>query len=274
MTDQPSPSRVRAVLIDLDGVLYEGEQPVPGARDAIDWLVARAIPHLFLTNTTSRSREAVLAKLQKLGFRFGAEAILTPPIAARHWLERQGIERILPLVPDTTLEEFASFQCREPGDEVSAVIVGDMGERWNYQLLNGAFRSLMAEPAPVLIALGMTRYWRAEDGLRLDTAPFVHCLSHAVDREPLVLGKPAREFFRLALQLLDTAAEHTLMIGDDIRADVGGAQAAGLNGALVRTGKFQRQDLDGDIWPDLLLDSLADLPHWWRQGQHMDTAPD
>jgi len=54
------------------------------------------------------------------------------------------------------------------------------------------------------------------------------------------------------------------MIGDDIVGDVGGAQATGLTGILVRTGKFRPRDLEGDIRPDAVLDSVADLPQWWE----------
>jgi ribonucleotide monophosphatase NagD (HAD superfamily) len=67
-----------------------------------------------------------------------------------------------------------------------------LGEGWDFATLNRAFRLLMAEPHPRLIALGMTRYWRAADGLRLDTAPFVVALQHATGIAPVVLGKPDR----------------------------------------------------------------------------------
>ncbi len=253
----------RAVLIDLDGVLYEGEQPVPGARDALRWLNTKGVPHLFLTNTTSRPREAVRTKLQRLGFEFAAEAILTPAIATRHWLQQADLHRVLPLVPEATLQDLGDQTLCAPGEPADAVIVGDLAERWDYALLNQAFRTLMLEPQPALVALGMTRYWRAEDGLRLDTAPFVHCLAHASGLQPLVLGKPAGSFFQAALQLLDVNADQALMIGDDIQADIGGAQTSGLQGMLVRTGKFRPADLECDIHPDHVLDSLADLPQWW-----------
>jgi HAD superfamily hydrolase (TIGR01458 family) len=122
----------------------------------------------------------------------------------------------------------------------------------------------MAAPHPHLIALGMTRYWRAADGLRLDCAPFVAALQHATGIEPVVLGKPAKPFFETALRTLGTNAGETLMIGDDIRSDVGGAQRAGMPGMLVRTGKFRAADLGGEIRPDGVLRSIADLPEWWR----------
>ena len=141
-----------------------------------------------------------------------------------------------------------------------AVIVGDLGEGWDFATLNRAFRLLMAEPHPRLIALGMTRYWRAADGLRLDTAPFVVALQHATGIAPVVLGKPDRPFFAAALGKLGAEA---LMIGDDIRGDIGGAQGAGICGLLVRSGKFRPQDLRGEIQPDGVIDSIANLPAWW-----------
>jgi phosphoglycolate phosphatase-like HAD superfamily hydrolase len=69
----------RGALVDLDGVLYEGERPVPGAARVVAWLIEQGIPHLFLTNTTSRPRSAVAEKLARLGFRVGVNEILTPP---------------------------------------------------------------------------------------------------------------------------------------------------------------------------------------------------
>jgi ribonucleotide monophosphatase NagD (HAD superfamily) len=120
-------------------------------------------------------------------------------------------------------------------------------------------------PAAELIALGMTRYWQAPDGVRLDAAPFVAALEHATGRRAIVLGKPSREFFETAVHRLGLAPADTLMVGDDIRTDVAGAQAAGLKAALVRTGKFRTQDLEEGIRPDAVLDSIADLPAWWPQ---------
>jgi HAD superfamily hydrolase (TIGR01458 family) len=123
----------------------------------------------------------------------------------------------------------------------------------------------MAEPRPALIALGMSRYARGEDGLVLDVAPFVKALEHAADCEAVVMGKPAKTFFDAALVKLGALPARTVMIGDDIESDIGGAQAAGLVGVLVRTGKFRPADLEGRVRPDAILDSIADLPRWWDE---------
>jgi len=149
-------------------------------------------------------------------------------------------------------------------DGAAALVLGDLGKGWDFPTLNRAFRLLMADPSPPLIALGMTRYWRAPDGLRLDVAPFVKALEHAAGVEAVVLGKPAPGFFGEALALVGAGAGNVLMIGDDIVTDVGGAQQAGMAGMLVRTGKYRPADLAGDIRPDAVLDSIADLPGWWQ----------
>ena len=81
----------------------------------------------------------------------------------------------------------------------------------------------------------------------------------------VVLGKPAKSFFEAALLALDATPSETVTIGDDIVGDVRGAQQAGLQGILVRTGKFLESDLAGQIQPDAVLDSIAQLPEWWEQ---------
>lgn len=225
-----------------------------------------------MTNTTSRPRAAIVDKLARLGIAVEADEILTPPLAASAWLAERGISRAALFVNPATRADFTGVIPLPPDAEegAEAVILGDLGAGWDYATINRAFRLLMAEPSPLLIALGMTRYWRAPDGLRLDTAPFVAALKHATGVEPIVLGKPARPFFEAALTALGSTAADTLMIGDDIRSDIAGAQAAGLKTLLVRTGKFRAADLDTEIRPDGVIDSIADLPAWW---QRTDPAP-
>jgi HAD superfamily hydrolase (TIGR01458 family) len=255
---------MQALLLDLDGVFYVGSSMVPGADLTATWLEQARIPHLFVTNTTSRPRRALVEKLQRFGIEAPEAAILTPPVAAAAWLHKRGIQRLAVYVPAATREEFQDFETADPASDerVDAVVVGDLGEEWDFATLNHAFNQLMRDPQPKLVALGMTRYWRAADGLRLDTAPFVMALSHASGVEPMVLGKPATPFFRTALDLLGTPPEATVMVGDDLDADVGGAQQAGLAGVLVRTGKY-RVDRTDAVQPDAVLDSVAELRSWW-----------
>jgi HAD superfamily hydrolase (TIGR01458 family) len=140
-----------------------------------------------------------------------------------------------------------------------------LGSAWDFRTLNRAFRLLHSNPAATLIALGMTRFWKDQDGVSLDAAPFVAALEHATGRKAVVFGKPAQAFFYGAAQRLDVPPGEILMMGDDVETDIAGAQHAGLKGALVRTGKFRPSDLDGLVRPWLVLDSIAALPAWWDQ---------
>ena len=259
---------MRGILFDLDGVLYNGEEPIAGAAEAVEWVRGHHIPHLFVTNTTSRGAGVIARKLSGLGIPAGTEEILTPPKAAVAWLADRPRGTLALFVPPKTRGEFAGFEVLPDAAETGAeyVIVGDLGERWDFPTLNRAFRLLHHNPAATLIALGMTRYWQAPDGVRLDAAPFVAALEHATGRRATVLGKPSREFFEAAVGRLGLVPADALMIGDDIRTDIAGAQAAGLKAALVRTGKFRAPDLDESIRPDAVLDSIADLPAWWASG--------
>jgi HAD superfamily hydrolase (TIGR01458 family) len=255
------------VLLDLDGVVYVGDQPVPGAAGTVDWLAREGVPYRFLTNTTSRPRRAIVDKLAGLGIAADADMILTPAVAAVAWLRRHDIERPALFVPDATAAEFVELGPLTDGVDGSAgaVIVGDLGEGWEYGTLNRALRQLMSDPAPPLVALGMTRYWRAEDGLRLDVGAFVRALEYAAGRTAVVVGKPDPAFYATAVDALGLEAGQVVMVGDDIRNDVEGAQRAGLTGVLVRTGKFSASDLTAEISPDAMLDSIADLPRWWAE---------
>lgn len=255
---------MKAILFDLDGVFYVGDQPIAGALDVLAWCSRENIPYLFVTNTTSRSTQSIVDKLSGFGIQTEPAKIMSPPVAAINWLKQQGLQRISLYMGEQTRTMFSEFQVvTSPNEPTQAVIVGDMGEAWTYAKLNQAFRQCMQSPPPRLIALGMTRYWRAEEGLRLDAGAFVSALQYASGLAPVVLGKPAGEFFLAAVHQLGISPVQVVMVGDDIRGDIGGAQSAGLRALLVRTGKFQEADLDADIQPDAVLDSVADLPGWW-----------
>lgn len=256
---------VRGLLLDIDGVLYVGDEVVPGAAEAVAWLQKNDVPHLFVTNTTSRPRSSVVAKLAGLGIAVNESDVLTPALAAADWLRSRAPGRAAIFVPDATASDLADVQplAADAQDGASAVVVGDLGDQWDFTTLNRAFRLLMSADRPPLVALGMTRYWRAHDGLRLDTGPFVRALEYATGATAVVLGKPDQAFYATAVARL-RLADDVVMVGDDVRTDVEGAQKAGLRGVLVRTGKASSVDLPADVVPDAVLDSVADLPHWWR----------
>jgi HAD superfamily hydrolase (TIGR01458 family) len=242
--------RVAGLLVDLDGTLYVGGEPVEGAREAIGKLKASGLLIRYVTNTTRKPRREVLEHLLSLGFEVEEAEIFTPARAAASLI---GDKSCFPLVDESLLEDLEGIRLTE--DRPDHVLVGDLGEGFTYDRLNAAFRCLMN--GAELIALQSNRYWRREDGLALDAGPFVAALEYASGKNATVVGKPEEGFFRLALEDLGLGSDEVAMVGDDAEADVAGAQAAGLTGILVRTGKY-RPGVEGR--PDLLLDSIACLP--------------
>jgi HAD superfamily hydrolase (TIGR01458 family) len=224
----------RGALLDLDGVLYVGRQPLSGAAAALARLRAAGLPLGFVTNTTRRSRRVIRADLAAMGFAIADGELFTPARAAREWIVAHGVSPLLLIHPGLA-EDFADLR-----RGTDAVVVGDAGDGFTYAALNQAFRLLIAG-AP-LLALATNRYFRDADGLSLDAGPFVAALEHASGAHALLFGKPAPEFFRAALAALGCRPEDCVMIGDDVEADVNGAIAAGLGGILVRTGKYRPED--------------------------------
>src|SRR5947207_10516622 len=127
--------------------------------------------------------------------------------------------------------DFAGIELVESDADV--VVIGGAEELLTYEAMNAAFRMLMN--GAVLLAMHTNLYWKASDGLRLDSGPYVRALEIASGKQATVLGKPNREFFEQALQVIGLSlqdAHQAIMVGDDIEKDVGGAQRAGFRGSL------------------------------------------
>jgi HAD superfamily hydrolase (TIGR01458 family) len=248
---------VKALLVDLDGVLYVENEPVPGARDAVTRLQRSPLILRFVTNTTSRSRPATLKKLRRLGFEVADDELVTPAaLAVQHCLQA-GRHRASLVMDRDVKEDFAELQ--EDDERPEAVIVGDLGDAFDYQVLNRAFRHVLG--GAELVALQKNRYWRREDGLSLDVGPFVAALEYATGHAAHVVGKPAPAFFRDVLRAAGASASAGAMVGDDVETDVAGAMDAGLAGILVRTGKYREEAVcAAGIEPTATVDSIADVP--------------
>ncbi|OOG24132.1 hydrolase [Thioalkalivibrio denitrificans] len=226
---------IRGVLLDLSGVLYVGDQALPGALDAVVRLQGSGMPVRYITNTTRSPRRAIHEKLVRMGFSIPEAEIFTAPGAVRAVLEREKLTPLLIIHPGLE-PEFADLPAGEP----DAVVLGDAGDSFTYERLNRAFRLLM-EGAP-LLAMGNNRYFREADGLSLDIGPFLRALEYAAGMQGTVLGKPSADFFQAAVSDMGLEPAEVLMVGDDVEADVEGALDAGLQACLVRTGKYRPSD--------------------------------
>ena len=248
---------VRALLVDLEGTVYQNERLIPGAAEALREAEARGVPHRFVTNTTSRPRAVIARQLAAMGFPVDIERIFTAPRAARARLLREGVRRCDFLVQPALLPDFEGLIPDEASPE--AVVLGDMGDHLTYARLNRALRHVMS--GAELVALARNRVWRGADGWMLDVGAIAAALEYGTGHTASLVGKPSPEFFAEALASIGVAPREAAVVGDDLESDVGGGQSAGMKGVLVRTGKFRAEEAaHSSIRPDAILDSLAALP--------------
>ena len=266
----------RAFLLDLDGTLYSGGAPVPGVPAAIAALQSRNTPCRFLTNTTSISRRGLVERLRGYGYDVAESGIITPLVTAAALLKAEGIRTVMPFVPEAALEDLKKFElvggtatrsvtgANPPVSSAlsasCAVLIGDLGARWTFDLMQDAFAALMAGAR--FIALSRDRYFQSAHGLRLDAGTFVAGLEYATGRSAELVGKPGPAYYQRAVESLPGAFDRgeVAMVGDDLWSDIDGAQRAGCQGWLVRTGKFRQQTLqESGIVPDRILESAAQL---------------
>jgi phospholysine phosphohistidine inorganic pyrophosphate phosphatase len=261
----PQPAAPVAYLLDLDGTLYAGGAAVPGAPETLARLRRAGLQFRLVTNTTSRSRAMLVDRLRGYGFAVEPEEIFTATLAGAALARELGIQVVAPFLPAPALEDLSGLHLiggssgRARQGAPDGVLLGDLAEGWSYQMLQEAFEYVMGGAA--LIALSRDRYWQRGDRLALDAGPFVAALEYATGAAARVAGKPSPAFFTAALASLGLpGGSRAAMVGDDLWSDVEGAQRAGLEGWLVRTGKFREEALrDSGIAPDRVLPSVAAL---------------
>lgn len=251
--------KIKGVLLDIDGVLYTGDTPVPGAGETIAFLTKNEIPFRCVSNTTRKSTATISKRLKSYGLDVPAEHIFTPATAVVSMLKENDVRNCFLLTCGDVHEDILKDSITESGFKAGAVVIGDAGDNFDYCSMNQAFR-LLNEGAS-FYALEKDRYWMDTDGLSLSAGPFVCGLEYATGRSALLVGKPSPAFFNKALGSMKIDASEAVMVGDDINSDVGGAQSAGMRGVLVRTGKFSEKRLkESGIVPYKIIDSIRDLP--------------
>lgn len=248
-----------AVLLDIDGVLHVGDEPVPGAIEALAALRGTASGLRLVTNTTSRSRAEVARRLAAIGFDVAADEILTPAAMAVQYCSDHGLETTRLFVSDSLRDDLKALREAPEGGTPDVVVLGDIGDRFNAATMNEIFSLLM--DGARLMALQHNRYWQHSSGLMLDVGAWAAALEYATGRTAITVGKPSNEFFKSALAEIGSSPDHAVMVGDDLEADVNGAQTCGIQGILVRTGKYR----DGvaserGFGPAAIVDSIADVP--------------
>ncbi len=237
--------RYDAVLVDLDGVMYRGDEPVAGSGAVIDKVRALGTPVLFLTNNSSQTPEAVTAKLDRMGVSAFPAEILTSAVATAVMLEREGSSGQEAFVVGeegikTALRSAGVSVAEGEPESVDLVVVG-IDRSADYAKLRTA--SLLIERGARLIATNSDGSYPAPDGLWPGAGALLAAVVTTTGASPVVVGKPSRPLFEAAQQLTGAAAP--LVVGDRLDTDVAGAAGMGWDSLLVWTGAARPNELIG-----------------------------
>lgn len=246
------PAPYRLAIFDLDGTLFRGEEPIPGAVEALGRLRKHGIRIRFLTNNSSQTREAYVAKLSRMGFEAYDEEVYSTGIGTATYMRQQVLVSAF-VVGEAGLKETLSLaQITVTDKDPQAVIVG-ICKGFSYDLLNQAMQHIRAGAR--FIATNTDATYPMEGGRFIPgSGSLVAAVRTCTEQEPVVIGKPEPLLVEMILQ--DTGVEpiDTLMVGDRMDTDIEAGRRAGCQTLLVLTGAA-RSAPEGQHW----LNSVADL---------------
>jgi 4-nitrophenyl phosphatase len=259
---------IRGVVMDMDGVLWRGEEPLPGLAEMFVWLAETGMPYVLASNNSGKTRADYIAKLARMGVDDVPESsIVTSGTATAAYLQsryRPGT-RVHVLGMDglrQTLDEAGYDVYNQSNDEPVEVVVVGVDFALTYDKLKQA--ALYIRSGADFVGTNPDRTFPLPEGLVPGTGSLIAALQAATDRQPVIIGKPGRPMFQAALDVLDSPAAQTVMIGDRLDTDIQGAQEAGLKTILVFSGVTTADELAGaQMWPDVAYDGLPELLKAW-----------
>lgn len=254
-----TPVHIDGLLLDMDGVLGVSWTPLPGAAEAVTRLHAAGVPLCVVTNTTALPQARFGAVLREAGFPFADEEILTASVLAAAWLRAERPAARIFLIGDAQAEDLSGVEMVGPDEAPDVVLVSGADDSFCFATFNRVLALLRG--GAELVAMHRNLSWMTRRGEKLDAGAYLLGLEAATGLEAVVLGKPAPGSFRAGLDVLGLPADRVAMVGDDVENDVLAAQAVGVTGVLVRTGKFREDQLArASGTPDHVVDSVLDVP--------------
>ena len=267
MPQQAHLRETRAVLLDMDGVVYIGDQPLPGVQELLDYLESTGREWLFVTNNSSRTPAQFVAKVARMGIRAGEANILSSASATASWLAGEYPDgAAVFMIGQDGLRwalEREGFTLVEDAPQADAVVCGiDFSVR--YERLADA--TLAVRGGARFVGTNGDTSFPSERGQIPGCGALLALLEAAAGVKPAVIGKPNAAMFEQAMRKLDTTAAATLMVGDRYETDIAGAIELGMPTAAVLTGITTEEEFRAVARrPDLILPGLPELLAAFRQ---------
>jgi HAD superfamily hydrolase (TIGR01458 family) len=243
------------LLIDMDGVLRLGNNPAPGVPEFFKYLENSDRKVCILSNSTLADSSGFV-NFFKNNFIDCIIPILTTVEGTLKYVQ-DNYEKIEIYCSENVKHLFREFIDNE---SPQAIIVGDIGRDWNFEILNDIFKKVLA--GADLIAMQKNKFWSTpEEGLLLDAGSFIKAIEHAAGKEALLIGKPSPLYFQNALEFIGlNRDEKFLMLGDDLETDILGAKKLNSTGILIYTGKTNKEMVkSSNVKPEFEVHNLFDV---------------
>jgi HAD superfamily hydrolase (TIGR01458 family) len=248
-------SEFKAILFDIDGVLEFQGRAYPGAPELLDFLRRKGVMIRILTNSTLKSRKHCTEKLIRRGFHIRPEQVITASYATAKYLKTLNPKSCWVMLNGKGIEEFEGLHFDLDSPEY--VVVGDYREGFNFENMNKALKLLLA--GSKLIVMIPEKVDHSLGKVELTVGAYGKMLEDAAGIKATWIGKPHKYIFEVTLDTLKIDRKNVLMVGDRVATDIIGARAAGIKSVLVKTGEFKESDLDGDVQPDYIVDSVRKI---------------
>lgn len=253
---------IKHLVIDMDGVLYVGNQPMACLSEFIEFLRAQGIGFMLATNNSGLTPAQYSAKLAKMGATVAAGEIITSGTATAEWLARR-------YPPGARVHVFGEDSLRQAMIDVGFVLVDDDAEvvaasiDWsvNFEKIKRAV--LLIRKGALFVATNLDPTRPTEEGLIPGTGAIIAPIAIGAEQQPVAIGKPEPTMFELAMAKMGATPETTATLGDRIDTDMQGGTRAGCSTILVLSGSTGQEEAEA-YGPDFLCEDIAHLLRTWE----------
>lgn len=242
-----------AVLSDLDGVVYRGEEAVPGAVARFNHWQAAGVPYCFVTNNAEKSAPAFAEKIRGLGIDCSAAQVVTSGDVALDYVQAQFApgDGIYVIGSQSLKDRVQELGYRLVSTEAAAVLVA-LDRSFDYAMMKVALRNILG--GAQLIGTNPDLIRPTSDGFEPGAGAITHSIAVSSGAKPVFLGKPEPEILHTAMARMGIAPADAIMLGDKLDTDILAGQRAGVRSVFMETGV--PMDNTSLVRPDYILASL------------------
>ena len=251
--------KLRGLVIDMDGVLWHGDNPMPGLHEFFDILKRRELKFVLATNNNTRTPEGFVQKARKLGVEVSPEQVVTAAVATVHYLcSNYPPGSRIHVLGEAALKGLISAAGFTLAETNVSAVVATMDRQLTYEMLKRA--TLLIRAGADYIGPNPDPSYPTPEGIVPGGGAILAAISAASDRQPLIIGKPESWMFQICLERMQLGVDETSSLGDRLATDIAGGQRLGMKTILVLSGVSAAADLDSSaIQPTWVFSGIEEL---------------